>query len=149
MKNNGLLYTAMTCRAAHGPERPEDLPGGRARAQFLARRSQGAPDAAGSEPGRTAPRNRAGRAAVRPIVEEWHADRGGPDAPELRAAPRAARRGDRVGGARPPRFAARPRADRRQRGGGTYAAAADRPLPPALRRHRDRCPSRAGAADRG
>ncbi len=48
------------------------------------------------------------------------------------AAPRAAGRGGRVGRARAARPAARPRADRRQRGGRAHAAAAHRALPPAV-----------------
>src|SRR5260221_14442719 len=73
-----------------------DLSGGGRGAQFFACRREGAPDAAGSEPGGPAPRGRPRRAAVRPIVQERHTDRRGSDPAELRSASRAPGRRDRV-----------------------------------------------------
>src|SRR6185295_6300699 len=99
----------------YGPQRTQNLPGRRARTELFPRRREGAPDAACREPGGQPPRGRARRAAVRSVVEERHAHRGGTDARELRATAGAPRRRDRVGGARAARPAPRPRADRRQR----------------------------------
>ena len=102
-----------------------------ARAQLLARRGEGAPHAAGGQPGGPPARADARRAAVRSLVEDRHADRRRPHAAELRPAAGAAGRGDRVGDARTARPASRPRADWRQRSGGPHAAAAHGAVPPA------------------
>ena len=133
----------------YGPDRAADLSRRRRGAQLFARGGQGAPHPAGRQPGGPPARSRSRRAAVRPVVEDRHADRCRADAAELRAAAGPAGRRNRVGDARAARPAARPRADRRQRSGRAHAAAADRALPPARTRHRHRRAPRAGAADCG
>src|SRR5262249_27538289 len=131
----------------YGPAGAENLSRGGARAQFFARGGQGAPDAAGRQPGGAAIGTGARGAAVRSLVEEWDAHRGGADAAELRPAAGAARRGNRVGGPRAARSAPRTRTDRRQRSGRAYAAAARRAIPSALSGDRHRRPPRPRAAD--
>src|SRR5262249_595169 len=97
-----------------GPAVAQEHPRRRARAQLLARRGEGASHAAGGQPGGAAPRSRPRRGAVRSLLQERHAHRRRASPSELRPAPRAPRRRDRIGDARAPRSAARPGADRRQ-----------------------------------
>src|SRR5262249_61199545 len=111
----------------YGPERPENLPRRRPRAELLARGGEGAPDAAGGQPGGPAARDRAGRAAVRSFVEERDAHRGRADAPELRPAAGAAGGGDRGRGARGSRPAPRPPPPRPEPNPGAHPPA---PPPP-------------------
>src|SRR5437773_4438319 len=59
----------------YGPAGPQDLPRRGPRAQLLARGRQGAPHAAGGQPGGAPAGSRFGRGAVRSLVQERHADR--------------------------------------------------------------------------
>ena len=123
-------------RHFYGPDRAADLSRGCRRAQLFARRRQGPPHPAGGQPGRPPAGGRPRRSAVRPVVEERHADRRRQGAAELRPAPDPPGRGKRIGDPRAARPAARPRADRRQRSCGAHAAAGDGALPAARPRHR-------------
>src|SRR5260370_39130206 len=84
--NTSPLHDITTFRDGSGSA--ENLPGGGARAELLAGRGKGASHAAGRQSGGAAPRARARRAAVRPPVEDRHADPNRPDAAELRTAHR-------------------------------------------------------------
>src|SRR5262249_40387947 len=97
--------------ADYGPRRAAYLPRRRPRAQLLAGGRKGASYSAGGQPGGASAGARARRAAFRSIVEDRHPDRGRPHAPELRPAACAPRGGNRIGGSRAARPAARTRAD--------------------------------------